>query len=96
MTLDQLFALAGIRAGTPDLAGLPQDLLEVVRRCLRPDPRQRPTAAEVAEALVPGAGAGAIGRPPLPEQARALVTEAATRRAGTLAYTRVRPPEDTT
>ncbi|MEU9454819.1 protein kinase [Streptomyces sp. NPDC048277] len=92
--------VAGIRAGTPDLAGLPPDFAQVVRRCLRPDPERRPTAGEVAEALVPGAGAGRIDPPRLSEQARALVTEhatvPATRRDETPAYTRARAAEDTT
>ncbi|MGW2258346.1 protein kinase domain-containing protein [Streptomyces sp. NPDC001780] len=92
--------VAGIRAGTPDLAGLPQDFAEVVRWCLRPDPDRRPTAGDVAEALVPGAGEGRIDPPPLPEQARALVAEhatvPATRHYETLAHTRVHAADDTT
>ncbi|WBO62698.1 protein kinase domain-containing protein [Streptomyces camelliae] len=86
--------VAGIRAGTPDLAGLPADFAEVVRWCLQPDPGRRPTAGDVAEALVPGAGDGRIGPPPLPEQGRALVAEhatvPATRHYETLARTRPR------
>ncbi|MEU2426308.1 protein kinase [Streptomyces sp. NPDC007851] len=92
--------VAAIRAGTPDLAGLPQELGKVVRWCLHPDPDRRPTAGEVAEALVPGAGEGRIAPPPLSDRARALVTEhataPATRRAGTPARTRAHGPEDTT
>ncbi|OIK00117.1 protein kinase domain-containing protein [Streptomyces colonosanans] len=92
--------VAGIRAGTPDLAGLPGDFVEVVRSCLHPDPDQRPTAGDVAEALVPGAGEGMIDPPPLSEQARALVAEyatvPATRHYETLAYTRAHGAEDTT
>jgi hypothetical protein len=92
--------VANIRAGTPDLAGLPGDFVEVVRSCLHPDPDQRPTAGDVAEALVPGAGEGSIDPPPLSEQARALVAEhatvAATRHYETLAYTRAHAAEDTT
>jgi serine/threonine protein kinase len=92
--------VANIRAGTPDLAGLPQDLARVVRSCLQPDPDRRPTAADVAEALVPGAGDGRIDPPPLSEQARALVTEhatlPATRHYETLARTRAQAAEDTT
>ncbi|MFB7595266.1 protein kinase [Streptomyces sp. NPDC056160] len=84
--------VSNIRAGLPDLAGLPADFAEVVRSCLHPDPLRRPTARDVAEALVPGAGAGVIGPPPLTEQARALVAEhtalPATRHFRTLAYTR--------
>ncbi|MGW3497391.1 protein kinase domain-containing protein [Streptomyces sp. NPDC001020] len=82
--------VANIRAGTPDLAGLPEDFVEVVLSCLHPDPDQRPTAGDVAEALVPGAGEGRIDPPPLSEQARALVAEhatvPATRHYETLAY----------
>ncbi|MER6530024.1 protein kinase [Streptomyces sp. NPDC001508] len=92
--------VAAIRAGTPDLAGLPRDLGEVIRSCLHPDPERRPTAGDVAEALVPGAGEGSIERPPLSEQARTLVAEhatvPATRHYQTLAYTRAPTPEDTT
>ncbi|WP_175420905.1 protein kinase domain-containing protein [Streptomyces griseus] len=91
--------VANIRAGTPDLAGLPKDLMQVVRSCLQPDPDQRPTATAVAETLVPGAGDGRIDPPPLPEQARALVTEhatmPATRHHETLAHTRAHAAEDT-
>jgi serine/threonine protein kinase len=92
--------VANIRAGTPDLGGLPKDLARVVRSCLQPDPDQRPTAADVAEALVPGAGDGRIDPPPLSEQARALVTEhatmPATRHYETLSHTRAHAAEDTT
>lgn len=91
--------VAGIRGGLPDLTGLPADFAAVVRSCLRPDPRQRPTAAAVAEALVPGAGAGAIGRPHLTERARSLVAEhttlPATRHFRTPAPTRTPGPEET-
>ncbi|MFE7974627.1 serine/threonine-protein kinase [Streptomyces shenzhenensis] len=92
--------VANVRAGPPDLAGLPGDLAEVVRSCLHLDPDRRPTAGEVAEALVPGAGEGRIGPPPLSQQARALVAEhatvPATRRYETLALTRAHAAEDTT
>ncbi|MGW4563004.1 serine/threonine-protein kinase [Streptomyces sp. NPDC004561] len=54
--------VAGIRAGTPDLTGLPEDFVALVRSCLHLDPAERPTAGEVAEALVPGAGAGGSNR----------------------------------
>ncbi|GAA2465836.1 hypothetical protein GCM10023100_75640 [Actinocorallia cavernae] len=67
--------VAAIRAGTPELAGLPSDLAVVVRSCFRPDPDRRPSAAAVAEALVPGAGAGRLDPPHLPEEARALMAE---------------------
>lgn len=92
--------VAAIRAGTPDLAGLPQDLQKVIRACLHPDPEQRPTARDVAETLVPGATEGRIAPPPLSEQARTLVAEhatvPATRRYRTLAHTRAHASEDTT
>ncbi|MEU6660620.1 protein kinase [Streptomyces sp. NPDC046821] len=81
--------VAAIRAGTPDLAGLPVDLAEVVRSCLHADPDRRPTAAEVAEGLIPGAVEGdRLGPPQLPERARALVAEHATVPATRLYETR--------
>ncbi|WP_236654772.1 protein kinase domain-containing protein [Streptacidiphilus anmyonensis] len=84
--------VANIRAGRPRLTGLPAPLAEVVPSCLHQDPERRPRPEEVAEALVPGAGAGGIGRPVLPEQARELVAERATvpatRRYATLADSR--------
>ncbi|MFY4721644.1 protein kinase domain-containing protein [Streptomyces sp. LaBMicrA B280] len=67
--------VAAIRAGTPELAGLSSDLAAVVRSCLHPDPDRRPSADAVAEALVPGAGAGGLDAPCLPEEARALMAE---------------------
>ncbi|MFE3602255.1 serine/threonine-protein kinase [Streptomyces sp. NPDC059142] len=52
----------------PDLSGLPEGLLELVRDCLRKDPAQRPTTrdilARVGEAEDSGAGPG--GEPWLP------------------------------
>ncbi|WP_094221900.1 bifunctional serine/threonine-protein kinase/ABC transporter substrate-binding protein [Streptomyces diastatochromogenes] len=36
---------------TPDLEGVPQELAEVVRGCLEKDPRQRPTAEALSQAL---------------------------------------------
>ncbi|WP_052434341.1 protein kinase domain-containing protein [Streptacidiphilus melanogenes] len=91
--------VANIRAGRPRLTGLPAPLAEVVRACLHPDPEQRPTPADVAETLVPGAAAGRIGPPALPERALALVSEAATepatRRYETLTHTRAHADEDT-
>ena len=63
----------------------------MVRSCLDPEPDRRPTAADVAEALVPGAGDGRIDPPPLSKEARALVAEhatmPATRHYETLAHT---------
>ncbi|WP_435606847.1 protein kinase domain-containing protein [Streptomyces ardesiacus] len=92
--------VAAIRAGTPDPAGLPQDLQKVIRACLHPDPEQRPTARDVAETLAPGATEGRIAPPPLSEQARTLVAEhatvPATRHYRTLAHTRAHASEDTT
>ncbi|MGW5371059.1 protein kinase domain-containing protein [Streptomyces sp. NPDC004009] len=82
--------VAAIRSGTPDLVGLPEDLAAVVRSCLHPEPGRRPAASDVAEALVPGAGHGKIKAPALSEEARALVTERATRPHTTLPYTRAR------
>ncbi|MGI5492087.1 serine/threonine-protein kinase [Microtetraspora malaysiensis] len=40
----------------PDVAGLPAEIGELCRRCLSPDPAERPSAHEVAESLAPGQG----------------------------------------
>ncbi|MGW4272659.1 protein kinase domain-containing protein [Streptomyces seoulensis] len=84
--------VASIRAGTPDLTGLPGDLRAVVRSCLHPVPERRPPAGDVAEALIPGATGGGIDPPVLSEQAHTLVTEHATRPRTTLPYTHPLPP----
>jgi tetratricopeptide (TPR) repeat protein len=84
-----------IRTGTADLAGLPAGLEHAVRGCLRPDPAQRLTPAEVAAALMPEAATGGIDAPRFSDEARSLIREHATlpvtRRYETLAYTRSRP-----
>ncbi|WP_225850225.1 protein kinase [Streptomyces sp. HPF1205] len=68
-----------ICSGEPDLTGLPAGLEDVVRRCLRLDPAERPTPAEVARALLPGTPDGPVAPPPLPRPARDLIREHATR-----------------
>ncbi|MFI1093283.1 protein kinase [Streptomyces sp. NPDC020917] len=68
-----------ICSGEPDLAGMPAGLASVVRRCLRRDPAERPTPAEVAQALLPGTPAERIAAPPLPDRARGLIREHAAR-----------------
>ncbi|MEU6934896.1 protein kinase [Streptomyces sp. NPDC046374] len=63
----QLFRVA---EEEPDLDGLPEALLELVRECLRKDPAQRPTpeqvaartTAEGADEWLPGALLGRLGR----------------------------------
>ncbi|MCB5909799.1 serine/threonine-protein kinase [Streptomyces pinistramenti] len=45
--------------GEPDLTGVPGHLLDLVAACLRRDPAQRPTPAQVREALAPD-GTGAV------------------------------------
>ncbi|MFF9841061.1 bifunctional serine/threonine-protein kinase/ABC transporter substrate-binding protein [Streptomyces sp. NPDC013740] len=50
----------------PDLAGVPEGLLDLVRRCLAKEPAARPTAAEVADLLTedaPGAPADWLPAP---------------------------------
>ncbi|MGW1934795.1 serine/threonine-protein kinase, partial [Streptomyces sp. NPDC001919] len=46
-----------------DLSGVPEELRPVVGRCLRLDPAERPTAAELASLLGGGADAGAFPWP---------------------------------
>ncbi|MFF8508568.1 protein kinase [Streptomyces sp. NPDC015492] len=46
-----------------DLSGVPEELRPVVGRCLRLDPAERPTAAELASLLGGGAAAGAFPWP---------------------------------
>ncbi|NGO45781.1 protein kinase domain-containing protein [Streptomyces ureilyticus] len=40
--------------GEPDLTGIPQSLLGLIRACLLKDPAQRPAPAEIVAALAPG------------------------------------------
>ncbi|MGW2304611.1 protein kinase domain-containing protein [Streptomyces sp. NPDC001809] len=46
-----------------DLTGVPEELRPVVERCLRLDPAERPTAAEMASLLGGGADTGTLPRP---------------------------------
>lgn len=95
---DTATVVANIRAGAPDLRGLPAGLEEVVRSCLHLDPARRRTPREVAEALVPGAADGEVGPFPLSQEAQDLVaahaTMPATRFYETLAYTSDAPEDD--
>ncbi|WP_433218658.1 serine/threonine-protein kinase [Microtetraspora malaysiensis] len=55
----------------PDVAGLPAEIADLCRRCLSPDPAERPSADEVAESLAPGQAPDGHrrrgwGRPPRP------------------------------
>ncbi|MET8454589.1 serine/threonine-protein kinase [Streptomyces sp. NPDC005209] len=86
---DTATVVANIRAGSPDLRGLPPRLHDVVRSCLHLDPARRPTPGEVAEALVPGAADGEVGPLPLSQEAQNLVAAQmpATRFYETRAYT---------
>ncbi|MFD7004345.1 protein kinase [Streptomyces mirabilis] len=89
--------VANIRAGRPELRGLPAGLQGVVRSCLHLDPARRPTPGEVAEALVPGAADGEVGPLLLSQEAQNLVaaqaTMPATRFYKTLAYTSDTPED---
>ncbi|TQJ85287.1 serine/threonine protein kinase [Streptomyces sp. SLBN-31] len=89
---DTATVVANIRAGAPDLRGLPSSLHDVVRSCLQLDPTRRPTPHEVAEALQPGLADGDLGPLPLSQEAQDLVaayaTMPATRFYETLADTR--------
>ena len=44
----------------PDLAGVPSAVIDLVNRCLRKDPAERPTAAEASETLLDAAGEPAV------------------------------------
>ena len=48
---------------TPDLAGVPEELAEVVGRCLEKDPGLRPTAQALAESLTAGTPTAPANRP---------------------------------
>ncbi|MFD7133873.1 protein kinase [Streptomyces sp. NPDC059894] len=89
---DALTLVENIRTGRPDLSGLPAGLEEVVRGCLRPDPAERLTPAEVAARLLPDAADGRIEAPRYSDEAHGLIREHATlpvtRRHETPAYTR--------
>ncbi|MET7451887.1 protein kinase [Streptomyces sp. NPDC005574] len=102
-----LAVMSNICGGTPDLAGLPAELEEVVRSCLQTDPARRPTPAEVAAALGAGPAGASLGPkaercapPPLPAEATTLIREHAalpvTHRFEALLHTRVEEPDDTT
>jgi eukaryotic-like serine/threonine-protein kinase len=81
-----------ICSGEPDLAGMPDGLAAVVRRCLHTDPAGRPSPAEVARALMPGAPVtGPAAAPPLPARARDLIRGHATRDTRTTPLTGTTP-----
>ncbi|MEV0639622.1 protein kinase, partial [Streptomyces sp. NPDC050619] len=46
--------------GEPDLTGVPQSLLGLVRACLQKDPAARPAPTEIATALAPGGVEGVL------------------------------------
>ena len=63
----------------PDLTGLPDDLVGIVRACLERDPRQRPNPEAVLAHLAPGIspedGEAGLGSSALPGPALALIAE---------------------
>jgi serine/threonine protein kinase len=62
----------------PDLAGLPDDLADIVTACLERSPRDRPTSAAVLAHLAPyleSASGPGPGPAPLPAPALALIAE---------------------
>ncbi|MFI1653997.1 bifunctional serine/threonine-protein kinase/ABC transporter substrate-binding protein [Streptomyces sp. NPDC020472] len=70
----------------PDLAGVPEPLLDLVRQCLAKEPAARPTAGEIADRLTedtPGAPADWLPAP--------VVTTIATRSAAMLALPDIDP-----
>ncbi|KXK61840.1 hypothetical protein AWW66_11700 [Micromonospora rosaria] len=59
----------GIGPAVPDVPGLPEDVTELCRRCLAPDPADRPSAVAAAEILARVAGPRPLttpGTPPAP------------------------------
>ncbi len=46
--------------GEPDVTGIPQSLLGLIRACLQKDPAQRPAPAEIVAALAPGGVEGLL------------------------------------
>ncbi|MEU9193148.1 serine/threonine-protein kinase [Streptomyces hundungensis] len=102
-----LAVMSNVCDGTPDLAGLPAELEEVVRACLQTDPARRPTPAEVAAALAANPAGAHLGPeaerfapPTLPAGATALIREhatlPATRRFGQLVSPLVEGQDDAT
>ncbi|MFE9404120.1 protein kinase [Streptomyces sp. NPDC006530] len=102
-----LAVMSNICDGTPDLAGLPTELEDVVRSCLQADPARRPTPAEVAAALAADPAGAPLGPesdrsapPTLPAGATALIREhatlPATRSFEKLVHPRVEVPTGTT
>jgi serine/threonine protein kinase len=70
--MDVLVLLA---TDSPDLSGLPPDLLDLVVACLDREPRRRPTSAQVLAHLAEGQGAvdGEFARAPLPAPALDMI-----------------------
>ncbi|MBB1242173.1 serine/threonine-protein kinase [Streptomyces durbertensis] len=70
-----------ISTGDADLSGLPDELREIVSRCLRQDPDERPTTGELVDALDPAAASARPGGPsarrtgpfPWPDGVRQLI-----------------------
>ncbi len=72
----------------PDLAGVPEPLLPLVRQCLAKDPADRPSAAEVADRLTADVDAGSADWLPAP-----VVRTIAERSARMLALPDIDPTE---
>ncbi len=57
----------------PDLAGVPEDLVPLIRACLAKDPADRPTPDAIME-MLPGSGTGSVSGVPAPSAVKASST----------------------
>jgi len=61
--------LVRLATDSPDLSGLPAELVDIVVPCLARDPRSRPASALILARLAPGLADGELGSAPLPRAA---------------------------
>ena len=67
--------LLQLTSGSPDLSGLPAELMELVTSCLNRDPDKRPGTAELLTALSSGVGGHEFALAPLPQEALAVIED---------------------